>query len=522
MDASRHHERKLGNADKAFYHKETKTSPKLFSEDFSPSQSKTYIPDVPDRFVFSSKDKSIKDGSAGAPAYDVFEGEGSSEKTVSVKLRENTDWIPDQVRNDKLLLNPAPPRVMHIDLNSCFATVEQQSRPSLRGKPIGVTNRIRESCCVIAASIEAKQLGVRVGMSRNEAEKLAPNLIMLETDPPKYHWAYQRLMRIMKSYSPNVQMKSIDEGVIDFHGTPHENLEQIGYEIKDRLKQDLGCWMRCNIGIAPNRFLAKLAAGLHKPDGLDVIDARNLLDIYQDLDLTDLPGIAKRLSFRLIQSKINTPLEFLMADEQKLRKQVFRSTIIGRSWFQRLRGFEVDDFKTRQGQVGRQFVLDKRTNDDDEILSRLQYLCQTSAMKLRHSGLDARGVLVWLAFAKAPTFGNGRPEGFWQNRKMFATTAFTDQEIFARAKKLFLERPRQTVTAIGMTCYGLVPTARAQTTIIPENIRADDLMLALDAANTRYGNFTVTYADALIGKKLIKQKIPFGSTRYFELLISGS
>jgi DNA polymerase-4 len=224
---------------------------------------------------------------------------------------------------------------------------------------------------------------------------------------------------------------------------------------------------------------------------------------------------------RLMQNKINTPLEFLAADDQLLRKQVFRSTILGLGWYQRLRGFEVDDFKTHQGQIGRQFVLDKRSNDDDEILSRLQYLSQTSAMKLRYSGLDARGVLVWLAFAKAPTFGGGTPEGFWQNRKMYSTAAFTDQDIFARVKELFLQRPRRTVTAIGMHCYGLVPTARAQTTLVPSHVRADDLMTALDAANSRYGNFTVTYADALAGKSLIKQKIPFGSTQYFELLISG-
>jgi len=417
--------------------------------------------------------------------------------------------------------NRESPRIMHIDLNSCFATVEQQSRPSLRGKPIGVTNRIRENCCVIAASIEAKQLGIKTGMSRREAEQICPNFIMLETDPPKYHWAYQRLMRIMKSYSPIVAMKSIDEGLIDFHGTPYTDLAAIGYEIKQRLHEDLGCWMRCNIGIAPNRFLAKLASGLHKPDGLDVISADNLVETFSKLGLTDLPGIAKHLSMRLMQNKVNTPLEFLAADDQLLRKQVFRSDIMGLGWYQRLRGFEVDDFKTHQGQIGRQFVLDKRTNDDDELLSRLQYLCQTSAMKLRYSQLDARGVMLWLAFAKAPTFGNGRPEGFWQTRHMYDTAVFTDQDVFNRIKELFLQRPRRTVTAIGMCLYGLVPTTRAQTTILAGNARADQLMVALDNANSRYGNFTVTYANALIGKKLIKQKIPFGSTRYFELLISG-
>jgi DNA polymerase-4 len=181
---------------------------------------------------------------------------------------------------DRVGINSESPQIMHIDLNSCFATVEQQARPLLRGRPVGVTNRITKYCCIIAASYEAKSLGVKVGMRLDEALVIVPDLIMIESDPPKYHHAYQKLVGIMQSYSPNVVMKSIDEGVIDFHGT-RENINtstlvSIGYEIKQRLKDEVGSWMRCNVGIAPNRFLAKQAAGLHKPDGLDVIDHTNL------------------------------------------------------------------------------------------------------------------------------------------------------------------------------------------------------------------------------------------------------
>src|ERR1700679_842105 len=115
----------------------------------------------------------------------------------------------------QLPLNREEAQVMHIDLNSCFATVEQQARPLLRGRPVGVTNRrVSEAkyACIVAASYEAKALGVKVGMRADEGLKLAPDLVILETDPPKYHYAYQKLVNIMKSYSPNVQMKSIDEG----------------------------------------------------------------------------------------------------------------------------------------------------------------------------------------------------------------------------------------------------------------------------------------------------------------------
>lgn len=177
-------------------------------------------------------------------------------------------------------LNRERPLVMHIDLNSAFATTEQQARPSLRGRPMGVTNRLSRECCVIAASYEAKALGIKVGTRLSDALAICPDFVMLETDPPKYHAVYQKLIAIMQDYSPKVKMKSIDEGVIDFHGMDAvlkgRSLEDIGREIKQRVRDDIGDWMRINVGIGTNRFLAKQAAGWHKPDGLDTISYRNL------------------------------------------------------------------------------------------------------------------------------------------------------------------------------------------------------------------------------------------------------
>src|SRR5690606_26981582 len=126
-------------------------------------------------------------------------------------------------------------------------------------------------------------MGVKVGMKLKEAKLLCPEIIALESDPSKYRYVYHKLLAIMSDYSAHVTMKSIDEGVIDFHQTSHaiagRDLVEIGYEIKQRLKDEIGVWMRCNIGIATNRFLAKTAAGLHKPDGLDVITSHNIRDV---------------------------------------------------------------------------------------------------------------------------------------------------------------------------------------------------------------------------------------------------
>lgn len=409
--------------------------------------------------------------------------------------------------------NVDEPQIMHIDLNSCFATVEQQARPLLRGRPVGVTNRKAKFSCMVAVSYEAKALGLKVGMRADEGRQQVPELIVLETDPPKYHYVYQKLVDIMCSYSPNVTMKSIDEGIIDFHGTrTHLNrrsLTDIGLEIKDRLRAEVGCWMRCNIGIAPNRFLAKLAAGLHKPDGLDIITYRNLRDTLSRLQLTDLTGIAAHNQARLNTAGIYTPLQFLDAPADILRRQVFHS-VCGEDWYQRLRGYEVDDYTSSTKTIGRQYVLEDTHIDSETIDSRLAYLCETTGVKLRYKSLCARGIVVYAKYVSGD---------YWCERRMFKSTFFSNAEIYRRAMLLFNRRPRDAyVQEIGISCYALEPSQRNQLSLLEEVNREVWLTEAVDRINERYGEFTLTYAKSYLSRRVVKQKIPFGTTRYFELL----
>lgn len=375
-----------------------------------------------------------------------------------------------------------------------------------------MTNRLVKKSCIVACSYEAKQRGVKVGMRFDEAKLLAPEIIMIETDPPKYHYVYQKMVSIMKEYSPHVKMKSIDEGVIDFHGTEcirEKTLEEIGYEIKRRLKREVGSHMTCNIGIATNRTLAKTAAGMNKPDGLTIIDHTNLRDTFAKLQLTDFPGIAARFEKRLQMRGIFTPLQFLDASPFMLRRLVFKS-IVGEHWHQRLHGYEVDDIETKLGIVGRQFVMDIKTNDESIILPRLHHLCQSTGYKLRYNGVGARGVLVWARMLHGKTF---------VRRYMFNDPIYTDHAIYEKVLELFNERPKHLrVGTIGVSCYRLVPKAHLQTSFLSEHIRAEHLTFAVDTVNRQYGNHTLTYAHALAGRKVVKQKLPFGSVKYFELL----
>lgn len=411
-------------------------------------------------------------------------------------------------------LNPAKPNIMWIDLNSAFAMAEQQAHPSLRGRAIGVTNRLSKECCVLAASYEAKARGVKTGMRRSEALALCPELILLETDPPKYHNVYKKLCNIMLSYSPNAKMKSIDEGIIDFHGTLlQDKTEQIiaaGYEIKRRVRAEIGDYMTINVGIAPNRFLAKTAAGLHKPDGLDVIDRRNIVEVYKSLKLQDLTGIARAYDTRLRICGIRTPLEFLAASEDTLRKQIFGG-ITGTYWYRRLRGFEIDSNSTNLGMVGRQWVVKNPTSDEEYLRSCLHFLAETAAVKLRHRNVEARGVCLWLSFQAGGSF---------TEKKMYKTSVFTNQDVWLRVARLFDKRPKHMVVrTMGLYLYQLTPSARSQLDMFGDVAKAKELTEAIDTVNEFYGMFTVHAADSLLGTRHVRQKIPFAGTQYFDLLL---
>lgn len=404
--------------------------------------------------------------------------------------------------------NSERPLVMHIDLNSCFATVEQQSRPLLRGRPIAVVNRRTENTAIITASYEAKKHGVKVGMRFKEAKLLVPDIIAIETDPAKYRFVYHKMMDMMKSYSPHVTMKSIDEGVIDFKQATAQmrsrELRDIGEEIKQRMKDEIGSAMRCNVGISTNRFLAKTAAGLHKPDGLDVITHTNLRQTFSQMELTDLTGIAKRNEQRLNAVGIETPLQFLDASAETLHRMVFKS-VCGDEWYQRLRGYEVDDRTFDLKSVGRQYVLESPHLSEEKILQRLHHLSESVGAKLRSQSKVARGVFVYVK-----TYDRQ----YWHARRMCEMPFFSNQAIYALASQLFAGAPEH-IREIGVSCYELSDDIDPQLSLFGDQIASEkQLVQAIDELNSRYGDRTIHAADTLGTGMYVKQKIPFGSTRY--------
>ena len=400
-----------------------------------------------------------------------------------------------------------PLKTMYIDLNSCFATIEQQARPMLRGRPVAVTNRLTPNACIVAASYEAKALGIKVGMRRMEAERISKDVVFVETEPDKYIFVHKKLRKIMEDYAPDVVMKSIDEGVLNLALSPEHiqnapNPELVA-EIKSRLRNEVGNYMRCNIGISSNRFLAKLAAELHKPDGYDEITPHNQREVFSKLKLQDLPGINVRMEARLNAVGIYTPLQFLDADEETLVKMVCKS-IDGHKWYQRLRGLEVDDWVSDIKSIGRQYVLESRRLTREQIEARIIHLAEDAGMRLRSRELYARGVYIWAVdYNDIPIHKN----------ILLHEPIHTDADIIRVARELFKDFPAP-LRIVGVTLYKIQDKPQAQLSLEQDKIEHNNrLCLATDAINRRFGDRTIFCADSF-GTELVKVKIPFGSTRF--------
>lgn len=403
-----------------------------------------------------------------------------------------------------LSINPEPPKIMHIDLNSCFASIEQQANPLLRNKPIAVAAYNSPNGCLLAPSIEAKTYGIKTGMRVKEAKLLYPKIIIREPDPPKYRDVHQKFKQIFLSYSPHVTPKSIDEAIIDFKGTENlhkKSLIEIGQEIKHRFKTEIGEWIRCSIGIGTNRFLAKLAAGLKKPDGLETIDHTNLIKTLKKAKLLDLCGINIRYQARLNIAGIYTPLEFFHATERTLSKQVFKS-INGYYWYLRLRGWETDDTDFKRKSFGQSYALSQPTNNQRQLSKLLMKLTEKMGRRLRQHQYSAQGIHLAC---------NYHDHTYWHHGHKLKQPIYTTQDLFQKAQLILNQQPtNKKVTRLAISCYNLQQQQTLQMELFKRKNKQTNISQACDHINNQFGEYTITPALMMNMQQQIIDRIAFG------------
>ena len=413
--------------------------------------------------------------------------------------------MENQKIENSLGFNSEPSKIMHIDLNSCFATIEQQANPFLRGKPIIVAAFTTGKGCILAASVEAKKLGIKTGMKVMDGKAIYPKLTVLPPDPWKYRNVHQRLRRLLSDYTDKVTPKSIDEFSLDMKDClplKGNSLKVVAQEIKDRIKREIGEWLTVSIGIAPNRYLAKIAAGLHKPDGLDEINAKNFLSLYSTLKLTDLTGIKEKNAVRLNSVGIYSVLDFYGAPVWKL-KAAFHS-ITGLYWHMRLSGYEVDNVACERRSYGNSVAIGANLSKIEELSPPLARLTEKMCSRLRVAGFRARGIHL------AITYKDG---SWWHKGYLMPHSCFASRDFYRAAFRLLLEaNPNTPVLNLAVSCFSLTKDGPLQLDFFDNIPRKENLVRAVDNINEKWGDFMIISARSLGGAKVVLDRIAFGQS----------
>lgn len=286
---------------------------------------------------------------------------------------------------------PSPLKWLYIDFNSYFASVEQQEQPHLRGRPVVVVPVETDSTCAIAASYEAKAFGIRTGTPVWEAKRLCRSLTCVLARHELYVDYHHRAIDEINRHIPVSDVCSIDEMAARLlrNEAQPEAARAIALAIKAGLATTLGPWVRCSIGIAPNRYLAKVATDLEKPDGLTILMPDEMEHrLIAELKPRDLPGIGRNMERRLWLKGVCTMADLMTLDRRRMR-HLWGSIWGERMWYL-LRGHDLPEIATQRRSIGHSHVLGPALRPPNEAINVARRLTMKAAARLRRMGYTAR------------------------------------------------------------------------------------------------------------------------------------
>lgn len=382
--------------------------------------------------------------------------------------------------------------ILHIDFNSYFATVEQQKNPYLRGKPVGIV-KAEGRGVVIAASVEAKRLGVRTGMMVNDAKRLAPHITLIPADFDSYYDITKRFVEIARRYSDCVELFSLDEVFLDatktaflFGGT-----HSLALHLKKDIREKLGEWLTVSIGIAKNKMLAKLASDMEKPDGLVEITDGNQDFYLGKAEFEQICGIGRRLERHLRGIGITQLLQIRSVPEN------FLLASFGPYWapyLKRLAWGQDDSPLTPTEElplpksVSRTYTLYRETSNRDQILATIRNLVEEATEKLRLAQMAGRQFGLMIR-------NNQESDVLFTTRKYHTNDSL---EVFHELKRLYERRQwRNPVRFLGVWISLLSEEQYLTDCLLPSVRKRRLVLLAQDRVNNRFGHYTVFPASLL-------------------------
>ena len=414
---------------------------------------------------------------------------------------------PDSHDDDPLLrLDPHRPfRWLFLDLNSFFASVEQQEDPRLRGRPVGVVPSEGENTCTIAASIEARPLGIRTGTPIREARRLCPGIVLKPARHALYVDYHQRIVAEVERHAPVSRTWSVDEMSVRLLGPQREREAALalGRAIKAGIRARVGECLRCSVGVAPSRQLAKLATELQKPDGLVALGPEDLPARLLHLGLRDFPGIGARMEARLRRCGVED-VAALWALGPKRARAVWNSVEGERFWYE-LRGADIPEppLRAHPHSIGHARVLPPALRDRDGARHVTRLLAQKATARLRAAACLA--TLLMLEVVPAEPGRHPRGGGLRGETRMRETD--DDRVVLAELDLLWEALldgpapPRRFIRSF-IVLAGLVPVGVSTADLFAEDAlplrpqARSRLGQAVDLVHRRYGVESLIYGEA--------------------------
>ncbi len=383
---------------------------------------------------------------------------------------------------------------LFLDLNSYFASVEQQEDPALFGKPVAVVPTLTDKTCAIAASYEAKAFGIRTGTMIYEALKLCPDLIIRPARHDIYVDYHHAIMEELERHLPIETVHSIDEAACRLIGeeTLPPNAVRLAKKIKSGIAGNIGAAIRCSVGLSVNAYLAKLATELQKPDGLQVLHPGELPARIEHMDLTDLPWIGRGIERRLRATGVDD-VKTLWALSPGRMRRIWGSVMGQRFWYM-LHGTQVPPIETKKRMIGHSHVLapDLRPPQLAHLVARR--LMVKAAARMRRMDYWASEVSIFLRFVAGASFGQRIPVSSTQDS--FTLVRAVDR-LWSIMRAAF---GPQHIKQVSVTLSGLSKFRSGHGDLFEEqktqaeegHLRRISLSRALDGLNRRYGRDTVS------------------------------
>lgn len=412
---------------------------------------------------------------------------------------------------------------LFVDLNSYFASVEQQDRPELRGKPVGVVPMMADTTCCIAASYEAKAHGVKTGTIVADARRMCPGMIFVEGRHELYVDYHHRIVEAVESCLPVSAVMSIDEMACRLMGRERPLLAalELGRKVKTTIREKVGPMLRSSVGLATSRYLAKVASDMEKPDGLVALTLDMLPDALLKLSLRDLPGIGAQTEKRLNEKGIHT-MDDLLALDCEQAGEMWGSVWGQRLWYW-LRGEDFEMSETEHlKSISHSHVLAPEMRKPEKAWAVAHKLLHKAAMRLRSHKLWASSIGLAVGFSvprgmKAPVSRFGVPTRGW-HREIRLMECQDNQTLIGALCRLWNDKPKgngfDEPYFIGVSLNGLVPDRLHSLNLFDalENAKSRaKLAEAMDQLNQKYGMSTLAPATMLAAYKAAPTRIAFHS-----------